>query len=71
MRACAGYEGTKIVRIATLFTAYTFVRQNELRRMEWTDINLEDAMWRIPAAKMKMALQRTTFVIKLGMMLQQ
>jgi len=31
-----------------------FVRPGELRRAEWSEIDLEKAEWRIPAAKMKM-----------------
>lgn len=30
-----------------------FVRPGELRRAEWSEINLDAAEWRIPAAKMK------------------
>jgi len=32
----------------------TFVRPGELRHAEWTEIDLENAEWRIPAARMKM-----------------
>lgn len=53
MRACEDYEGTEIVRIALLVTAYTFVRQNELRHMEWHEVDICNAEWRIPAGKMK------------------
>ena len=54
LRACEGYEGSRIVRIALLMTAYTFVRQGELRQMEWHEIDIGKAEWRIPAEKMKM-----------------
>ena len=30
-----------------------FVRPGELRRAEWSEIDLDKAEWRIPAAKMK------------------
>ena len=30
-----------------------FVQPGELRRAEWSEIDLEKAEWRIPAAKMK------------------
>lgn len=42
-----------IVRCAMKFQAYTFVRPGELRLAEWSEIDLERAEWRIPAAKMK------------------
>jgi integrase len=31
-----------------------FVRPGELRRMEWSELDLDEAIWRIPADKMKM-----------------
>lgn len=45
-----------IVCCAMKFTAYTFVRPGELRHAEWSEINLNDKVWRIPAEKMKMKL---------------
>ena len=38
-----------------LMQAYTFVRPNELRSMEWEDLDLNNALWKIPAEKMKMS----------------
>ena len=32
----------------------TFVRPGELRHIEWSEVNLDDATWEIPAEKMKM-----------------
>lgn len=37
--------------------AYVFVRPGELRAAEWNEINLDDALWRIPAARMKMRVE--------------
>lgn len=34
--------------------AYTFVRPGELRGAVWDEISLDDAVWRIPAERMKM-----------------
>ena len=55
LRAMDGYEGQglPITRIALQLSPYLFVRPGELRRAEWTEIDLEAAVWRIPAAKMK------------------
>ena len=48
------YEGDPLTRIALQLVAYTFVRSNEARFMEWVDIDWDNAEWRIPAEKMKM-----------------
>jgi integrase len=44
----------KMIRCALRLAALTFVRLGELRRAEWEEIDMTDAQWRIPAAKMKM-----------------
>ena len=54
LRALWGYEGTFIVRCALRLGAYLFVRPGELRKAEWSEIDLDAAEWRIPAGKMKM-----------------
>ncbi|WP_297669012.1 tyrosine-type recombinase/integrase [uncultured Desulfovibrio sp.] len=41
-------------RNALQMVALTFVRVGELASAEWSDIQWDDALWRIPAAKMKM-----------------
>jgi integrase len=53
MRALDGYEGQPITQFAMRLSPYVFVRPGELRRAEWCEIDLEGAVWRIPAAKMK------------------
>lgn len=53
MRALEGYEGQPITQVAMRLSPYVFVRPGELRRAEWSEIDLEGAVWRIPAAKMK------------------
>lgn len=54
MRAISGYRGNEITRLALQFAPMVFVRPGELRKAEWTEINFDDAIWKIPAAKMKM-----------------
>ncbi|NKF23242.1 tyrosine-type recombinase/integrase [Solimonas marina] len=49
-----GYTGTFVVASALKVAPLLFVRPGELRRMEWPELNLEAAEWRIPASKMKM-----------------
>lgn len=53
MRAISAYP-YEIVRMAMQLHAYTFVRPGELRNAEWAEIDFSNALWRIPAAKMKM-----------------
>jgi integrase len=53
MRAIKNYQGTLIVRIALLFSAYTFQRPGEIRRAEWTEFDFTENEWRLPAEKMK------------------
>lgn len=50
------YHGNLIIKSALQLMTLTFVRTAELRLMEWSEIDLENKLWRIPAEKMKMAL---------------
>lgn len=43
-----------LVKNALLFHAYTFVRPGELRHAEWSEIDFDKALWKIPSEKMKM-----------------
>jgi integrase len=43
-----------MIRAALKFQAYTFVRPGELRKAEWSEIDTREALWKIPAEKMKM-----------------
>ncbi|TLS17952.1 MAG: DUF4102 domain-containing protein [Betaproteobacteria bacterium] len=54
MRAIEGYSGTFVVRCALKLGALTFVRPGELRKAEWSEINLKLGEWSIPAERMKM-----------------
>ncbi len=54
LRAIHGFEGTFTVRCALRLAPYVFQRPGELRKMEWAEVDLRAAEWRIPAAKMKM-----------------
>ncbi|MDE1916427.1 MAG: tyrosine-type recombinase/integrase [Sphingomonadales bacterium] len=53
LRAIDGYEGQAATLLALKLSPLVFVRPGELRRAEWAEIDLEGAVWRIPAAKMK------------------
>ncbi len=54
LRAMRNFDGTRVVKAAMWFSAYTFARPGEIRKAEWGEIDLESAEWRIPAEKMKM-----------------
>jgi len=58
MRAIANYRGSFVVRAALRLAALTFVPPGELRRAEWTEFDLDGALWRISAHKMKRRQER-------------
>ena len=47
------YQGTASMRVALRLAPLLFVRPGELRRMEWSEIDFDDALWTIPSEKMK------------------
>ena len=54
LRDIEAYGGNTVVRAALRLAPYVFVRPNELRLAEWSEIDLKAKEWRIPAARMKM-----------------
>jgi integrase len=54
LRAIDGYDGTPEVTFALQLLALTFVRPGELRNAEWSEFDLNAAIWTITAARMKM-----------------
>jgi len=54
LRALDDYQGHYVVKCALRLAPLFFVRPGELRHAEWSDINLDEATWNIPAEKMKM-----------------
>ncbi|MDA8126076.1 MAG: integrase arm-type DNA-binding domain-containing protein [Deltaproteobacteria bacterium] len=54
LRALDGYEGHYVVRAALRLAPMFFVRPGELRNAEWAEMDLDEAVWNIPALKMKM-----------------
>lgn len=53
LRAFDGYKGTAVVRAALALMPLVFLRPGELRHAEWAEIDLDGALWTIPAARMK------------------
>ena len=54
LRALDGYQGGFVVKCALRLAPLFFVRPGELRHAEWAEIDLDEAVWNIPASKMKM-----------------
>ena len=48
------YSFSISVRYALKLMPYLFVRSNELRNATWDEFDFENALWHIPAARMKM-----------------
>lgn len=53
MRNIEGYAGSPVVRAALKLHALTALRSRELRCATWDEIDFETAIWRVPAARMK------------------
>jgi integrase len=54
LRNLEAYDGAPQTKLAMKFLLYTFVRTGELRGAKWSEIDLDNAEWRIPAERMKM-----------------
>ena len=53
MQAMYHYPGQPVTRAALLMSALLFQRPGNMRHMEWAEIDMDAALWTIPAAKMK------------------
>ena len=54
LRSIDGYEGQGMTKWALQLAPHVFVRPGELRHARWDEIDLDAALWIIPAEKMKM-----------------
>jgi integrase len=54
MRAIHGYTGQPVTALALRLAPLVFVRPGELRAAEWSEFDLANSEWRIPAERMKM-----------------
>ncbi len=57
LRAIDSYQGFFATKCALRLAPLVFVRPGELRKAQWTEIDLDKAEWRIPAERMKMREQ--------------
>lgn len=54
LRAIDFYSGNRITCLALQISPHVMARPGELRQAQWSEFNLKDAVWRIPAERMKM-----------------
>jgi integrase len=54
LRSIEVYRGTQVTRLAMKLMALTFVRTSELIEARWSEFDLDNARWDIPAERMKM-----------------
>ncbi len=54
LRAIDGYSGSFVTQCALRLAPLVFVRPGELRQAEWSEFDFEEALWTIPAERMKM-----------------
>ncbi len=54
LRAIDSYQGSFVTKCALRVAPLVFVRPGELRQAQWTEIDLDAALWTIPAERMKM-----------------
>lgn len=57
LRAIDDFKGHMSTKLALRLAPHVFVRPGELRHAEWSEVDFEAAIWRIPAAKMKMGME--------------
>jgi len=57
LRACDAYAATPVVRAALKLAPMLLLRPGELRFAEWPEIDLDAAMWTVPAVRMKRELR--------------
>lgn len=54
LRDIDGFTGQPVTHAALKLAPLVFVRPGELRGAEWSELDLDGAVWRIPGARMKM-----------------
>jgi integrase len=53
LRSIETYSGQPITKLALRFTPHVYQRPGEVRKAEWCEIDFEQALWTIPAERMK------------------
>lgn len=63
LRDIETYTGHPLTQLALALSPHVFVRPGELRQAEWAEFDVDAAIWRIPATRMK---QRREHVVPLS-----
>ncbi len=66
LRACDNYAATPVVRAAVRLAPMLLLRPGELRFAEWPEIDLDAALWTVPAARMKRELREKLLGVNAG-----
>lgn len=53
LRAIEAFSGSPVTMAALRIAPHVFVRPGELRHAEWSEFDLKEGIWNLPAAKMK------------------
>lgn len=53
LRSIETYSGQPVTKLALRFTPHVYQRPGEVRKAEWCEIDLDNALWTIPAERMK------------------
>ncbi len=53
LRAIDSFQGSFVVKTGLSLAPMLFVRPGELRQMEWSEVDLDEGLWSLPAGKMK------------------
>jgi len=54
LRSIDDYAGSIVVKIAMQLLPHVFLRPGELRQGKWTEVDFDEAVWRIPAERTKL-----------------
>lgn len=54
LRSIDGYSGHAITRLAMQVSPHVMARPGEIRKATWSEFDLDNAVWKIPAERMKM-----------------
>jgi integrase len=53
LRSIETYSGQPVTKLALRFTPHVYQRPGEVRKAEWSEIDFDNALWTIPAERMK------------------
>lgn len=59
LRAADAYKGGVVAKAALQLSVLLYQRPGEIRTMEWQELDLDNALWNLPASKMKMRMPHT------------